>query len=53
MRLGQAPILAGGLDRGGGFDRFAERLHRNARRRRDVLIAPDDFGGGSLPLRLG
>ena len=39
MRLAQAAILAGRLDRGGGFDRFAERLHGNARRRRDVLFA--------------
>ena len=53
MRLGHAPIFAGGLDRGGGLDGFAERLHRNARRRRDVLFAPDEFGRGALPPRLG
>ena len=33
-----APILAGGLDGGGGLDGFAERLHRNARCRRNVLV---------------
>ena len=37
MRLAQPPILAGGLDRRGGLDGFAEGLHRYARRRRDVL----------------
>ena len=42
MRLGQAPIFAGRLNGRGGLDRLAERLHRNARRRRDVLVAPDE-----------
>ena len=38
MRLGQAPILAGGLNRGGGVDvARSEGLHRDARRRRDML----------------
>ena len=39
MRLAQAPILAGGLDGGGGLDGLAEGLHRDARRRRDMLAA--------------
>ena len=38
MRLAEPAILAGGLDGGGGFDRFAERLDGDARRRRDVLV---------------
>ncbi len=42
MRLGHAPVFAGALDGGGGFHGFAEGLHGNARRRRDVLIAADD-----------
>ena len=42
MRLGQAAVLAGGLHGGGGFDRLAEGLHRDARRRRDMLV-----GGGA------
>ncbi len=37
MRLGQPAILAGRLDGGGGLDGLAEGLHRDARRRRDVL----------------
>ena len=39
MRLAEPAILAGGLDGGGGLDGLAEGLHRNARRRRDVLVA--------------
>ena len=42
MRLGQAPILAGRLNGGGGVDVLAERLHRHARRRRDMLFAAGD-----------
>jgi hypothetical protein len=42
MRLGQAPILAGSLDCGGGLHGVAEGLHRDARRRRDMLIANGD-----------
>ncbi len=38
MRLGQPAILAGGLHGGGGLDGFAEGLHRDPRRRRDVLV---------------
>src|SRR5262249_43586068 len=38
MRLRQPPVLTGGLDGGGGLDGLAERLHRNARRRSDVLV---------------
>ena len=45
MRLGHAPVLAGGLDRGGGLDGFAESLHRNPRRRRDTFLAAGDIGG--------
>ncbi len=37
MGLAQAAILAGRLDGGGGLDGLAERLDRDARRRRDVL----------------
>ena len=48
MRLGHAPILAGRLDRGGGLHGLAERLHRDARRRRDVLVAADNVGGSDL-----
>ena len=48
VRLGQAPILAGRLDRSGGLHRLAEGLHRDARRRRDVLIALDDVGGDAF-----
>ena len=44
MRLGHAPILAGGLDRGCGLHGLAERLHGDARRRRDALLAPGDVG---------
>ena len=46
MRFGHAPVLAGRLDGGGGLDGLAERLHRDARRRRDVLVAAGDIGGG-------
>ncbi len=50
MRLGHAPIFAGRLNGGGRLDGLAERLHRDARRRRDALVAARDFGGnGVLP----
>ena len=48
MRLGHAPILAGRLDSGGSLDGFAERLHRNARRRRDALFAAGDVCRNAL-----
>ena len=48
MRLGHAPILAGRLDGGGSLDGFAERLHRDARRRRDALFAAGDVGRNAL-----
>ena len=41
VRLAETAILAGGLHGGGGLDRFAKRLHRDARRRRDMF-----FGNG-------
>jgi hypothetical protein len=44
MRLGHAPILAGRLDRGCGLHGLAERLHGDARRRRDVILAGGDVG---------
>ena len=47
MRLVQPAVFAGGLDGGGGLDGFAERLDRDARRRRDVLA-----GHGALARRL-
>ena len=43
MRLAEPPILAGRLDGGGGLDGLAERLDRDARRRRDMLVRA---GGG-------
>ena len=48
MGLGQAPVLAGRLDGGGGFHGFAERLDRDARRRSDLLVAPNDISRGVL-----
>ena len=39
MRLAQAPVFAGRLHGRGGFDRLAERLDRDPRRRRDMLVA--------------
>ena len=48
MRFGHAPILTGRLNGGGGLDRFAERLHRNARRRRDALLAAGDVRGSAV-----
>ena len=39
MRLAETAVFAGRLDGGRGFHRFAERLDRDARRRRDVLVA--------------
>ena len=39
MRLGHAAVLAGRLHGGRGLDRLAESLDRDARRRRDVLVA--------------
>ena len=44
MRLGHAAILAGRLHGGGGLDGLAERLDRDARRRRDVLVLRGRFG---------
>ena len=38
MRLAEAAVLARRLHGGGGFHRLAERLHRDARRRRDMLV---------------
>ena len=45
VRSGHPAIFAGRLDRGRGLNGFAERLHRNARRRRDTLVAPGNLGG--------
>jgi hypothetical protein len=39
MGLAQPAVFAGGLDGRGGFDGFAERLDRDARRGRDVLAS--------------
>ncbi len=38
MGLAEAAVLAGRLHRGGGLHGFAERLHRDPRRRRDMLL---------------
>ncbi len=38
MRLAEAAVFAGGLHGGGGFNRLAERLDRDARRGRDVFV---------------
>ena len=46
MRLAQPPVLARRLHGGGGFDRLAERLDRDARRRRDMLVARRRRSGG-------
>src|SRR5262249_34353106 len=48
MCFRQAPVLARGLNRRGGLDRLAKRLNRNARRRRDVIVATADFGDCAL-----
>ena len=48
MRFGHAPVLTGRLNGGGGLDRFAKRLHRNARRRRDTLLAAGDIRGSAV-----
>ena len=45
MRLAEAAVLAGGLHGGGGLDRVAKRLDRDARRRRDVLVGTVRCGG--------
>ena len=39
MRLGQPPVFPGRLDRGRGFNGFAESLDRDPRGGRDVLVA--------------
>ena len=39
MGLAEPAVFAGGLNRGGGLDRFAESLDRDARRRRNMLVA--------------
>ena len=44
MRFGQAPVLTGRLDGGGGVDVLAEGLHRDARRRRDMFVATGGIG---------
>ena len=46
MRLGQAAVFAGGLHGGGGFNRLAKRLDRDARRGRDMFV-----GGGGVGRR--
>ena len=38
MRLGEAAVLARGLHRGRGLHRFAERLDRDPRRRRNMIV---------------
>ncbi len=38
MGLAEPSILAGRLHGRGGLNRFAERLHGDARRRRDMLV---------------
>jgi hypothetical protein len=48
MRFGHPSILAGRLDGGGGLHGLAESLHRDARRRRDALIATRKIGGGAF-----
>ena len=45
MRLAETAVLAGGLDRGRGFHRLAERLHRDARCRRNVVLGDDNLDG--------
>ena len=56
MRLGQAPVIAGCLNGGGGVDVLAEGLHRHARRRRDMFVAAGGirkariFAGGLVTL---
>ena len=50
MDFGQAPILAGRLDSGRGIDVLAEGLHRDARRRRDVLVMRGGFRGRGFVL---
>jgi hypothetical protein len=46
--LAEPAIFTGRLHRGGGLDGVAERLHRNARCRRDVLVVGDRFCGRRL-----
>ena len=48
--FGQTPILAGRLDSGRGIDVLAEGLHRDARRRRDVLVMRGGFRGRGFVL---
>jgi hypothetical protein len=52
MDFGQAPIFAGRLDGGRGIDILAEGLHRDARRRRNVLVMRGGFRGRSFVLNL-
>src|SRR4051794_9081674 len=46
MCLGHAPVFARRLHGGRGFRRGAERLDRNPRHRRDVLVLRCRLGGG-------
>src|SRR6186997_2718293 len=46
MRLRHAAVLAGRLHRGSRIGGGAERLDRDARHRRDVLVLHDRFGVG-------
>ncbi len=47
MRLGQTAVLAGGLHGGGGFNRLAKGLHRDARRRCDMFVGGGDVSAGA------
>ena len=44
MRLAEAAVLAGRLHGGGGFNRLAERLDRDARRGRDMFVGRRPVG---------